>query len=83
MKKSELEQIHFCVDALAVALAEHKHKWTKRERKLYDKAVRIMYAELAWCKDGVNTATTLDEWLKLEPDVRNAWSKAWSKTIGG
>ena len=30
------------LDKLALALAEHNHQWTDRERKLYEKAIAIL-----------------------------------------
>ncbi len=30
------------LNTLASALVDHKHKWTNKERKLYEKAMRIL-----------------------------------------
>lgn len=30
------------LDKLALALTEHHHQWTAEERKLYEKAIRIL-----------------------------------------
>ena len=30
------------LDALALALTNHKHQWTEWERKLYEKAIAIL-----------------------------------------
>jgi hypothetical protein len=43
-KKSKIEKrvdiAHRALDALALALVGHGHKWTKEERSLYEKAAR-------------------------------------------
>jgi len=30
------------LDALALALTDHNHQWTNKERKLYEKAILIL-----------------------------------------
>lgn len=40
--KGNKEKILSALDALAIALSEYKHKWTKEQRRLYEKAVPML-----------------------------------------
>ncbi len=38
------------LDALALALADHDHKWTDSERHSYESAVALV---ISWCRTGI------------------------------
>lgn len=42
MNKDIKQTIMAALDGLAVALASHNHQWTNEERKLYEKAKRLL-----------------------------------------
>jgi len=42
MDKEKLNTLIETIDTLALALADHLHQWTAKERKLYEKAIRIL-----------------------------------------
>jgi len=42
MEKKKLKTIVKALNILAVALTDHEHQWTNEERKLYEKAIRIL-----------------------------------------
>ncbi|MDD5220252.1 MAG: hypothetical protein PHV11_06785 [Candidatus Bipolaricaulis sp.] len=42
-----LKDIEDALDSLGVALVDHNHQWTDKERKLYEKAKDILFLEKA------------------------------------
>ena len=42
MDKQKLQIIIEALNMLALALTGHKHQWTAKERKLYEKAIAIL-----------------------------------------
>lgn len=45
MKTLELDKVQVVIkalDALALALTDHNHKWTNGERRLYERATKIL-----------------------------------------
>lgn len=42
MEKDKLEIVIQALDALALALVDHKHQWTDKERRLYERAKSIL-----------------------------------------
>ena len=42
MVLKEIQWIITAINTLAVALTDHNHQWTEKERRLYEKAIRIL-----------------------------------------
>lgn len=42
MKRSPPNPLFEALDALALALSDHQHQWTERERSLYETAVAYL-----------------------------------------
>jgi len=42
MKERDSEYLLNTLDTLAKALAEENHRWTQKERRLYERAVKIL-----------------------------------------
>ena len=42
MEKNKLKIIIEALSMLALALTDHKHQWTAKERKLYERAMAIL-----------------------------------------
>ena len=45
MTKKEAMQVQDAMDKLAVALTTHEHKWSREERREYEKAQRVLCRE--------------------------------------
>jgi len=51
MSLEEAIIIRDALDILALALTKHVHKWTRRERRLYEKAVKIIDQQIMEVKN--------------------------------
>lgn len=47
MRSADKETVLLALDTLSLALVEKGHTWTPEQRSLYEKAVRIVKAEIA------------------------------------
>jgi hypothetical protein len=42
MSDKDRQEIIDTLNALALALVDHNHKWSDKERRLYEKAIRLL-----------------------------------------
>uniref|UniRef100_A0A6M3LM35 Uncharacterized protein n=1 Tax=viral metagenome TaxID=1070528 RepID=A0A6M3LM35_9ZZZZ len=56
-----LKEIQEALDALGVALADHNHQWTDKERKLYEGAKDTLFLEMAHFEGTANISHAKEE----------------------